>query len=52
MVAAKRMLEDPADEPQYAERVPYVITRGPPGARLVDKAMDPLKMLNDRCLNF
>ncbi|KAG6899936.1 hypothetical protein C0993_005136 [Termitomyces sp. T159_Od127] len=47
MVAAKRMLEDPANEPQYAERVPYVIIRGPPEARLVDRAMDPLKMLND-----
>ncbi|KNZ79546.1 DNA polymerase zeta catalytic subunit [Termitomyces sp. J132] len=47
VVAAKRMLEDPMNEPQYGERVPYVITRGPPGARLVDRAVDPLEMLND-----
>ncbi|KAG6890397.1 hypothetical protein C0995_008751 [Termitomyces sp. Mi166 len=47
VVAAKRMLEDPTNEPQYGERVPYVIIRGPPGVRLVDRAMDPLEMLND-----
>ncbi|KAG6857569.1 hypothetical protein H0H87_000168 [Tephrocybe sp. NHM501043] len=47
VVAAKRMVEDPTNEPQYGERVPYVITRGLPGSRLVDRAMDPLEMLND-----
>ncbi|KAG6813782.1 hypothetical protein H0H92_007194 [Tricholoma furcatifolium] len=47
VVAARRVIEDPMSEPQYGERVPYVIARGPPGSRLVDRAMDPLEMLND-----
>ncbi|KAF9270228.1 hypothetical protein L218DRAFT_849988 [Marasmius fiardii PR-910] len=44
-VAAKRSLLDPNDEPQYGERVPYVVTRGIPGIKLVDRAMDPLEFL-------
>jgi len=47
VVAAKRMVEDPTNEPQYGERVPYVIARGLRGSRLVDRAMDPLEMLQD-----
>jgi DNA polymerase zeta len=42
------MLEDPNYEPQYAERVPYVIAREASGSRLVDRAMDPLDFLNNR----
>ncbi|KAF8640582.1 hypothetical protein AX17_000244 [Amanita inopinata Kibby_2008] len=45
MVAARRMILDPNSEPQYGERVPYVIIKGPPGSRLVDRAMDPLEFL-------
>ncbi|KAG6842202.1 hypothetical protein C0991_000172 [Blastosporella zonata] len=52
VVAAKRMVEDPTNEPQYGERVPYVISRGPPGSRLVDRAMNPLEMLNDSRLQL
>jgi len=48
MVAARKMLEDPNYEPQYSERVPYVIAKGPPGSRLVDRAMDPLTLINNR----
>lgn len=48
MVAARRMLEDPGREPQYGERVPYVIIRGRPGARLVDRAIDPLDLINNK----
>lgn len=48
MVAARKMLEDPNYEPQYAERVPYVIAREASGSRLVDRAMDPLDFLNNR----
>ncbi|KAG7099225.1 hypothetical protein E1B28_001091 [Marasmius oreades] len=44
-VAAKRSLLDPNDEPQYGERVPYVVVRGLPGTRLVDRAMDPMEFL-------
>lgn len=47
-VAARRMLEDPNDEPQYGDRIPYVIARGPPGTRLVDRAVAPGVLLNDR----
>ncbi|KIK70996.1 hypothetical protein GYMLUDRAFT_33098 [Collybiopsis luxurians FD-317 M1] len=46
-VAAKRTILDPGDEPQYGERVPYVIARGEPGAKLVDKALDPLDFLRN-----
>jgi DNA polymerase zeta len=47
-VAARRMLEDPNDEPQYGDRIPYVIARGPPGTRLVDRAIAPNIMLANR----
>ncbi|KAK0502919.1 hypothetical protein EDD18DRAFT_1345761 [Armillaria luteobubalina] len=46
-VAARRTLLDPQYEPQYGERVPYVISRGPPDTRLVDRAMEPLDLLNN-----
>ncbi|KAJ3750399.1 hypothetical protein DFH05DRAFT_73135 [Lentinula detonsa] len=46
-VAAKRTLLDPGDEPQYGERVPYVIVRGEPGSKLVDRAMDPSEFLRN-----
>lgn len=49
-IAARRMVEDPNNEPQYGERVPYVIARGPPNTRLVDRAVDPLEFLQDRFL--
>jgi DNA polymerase zeta len=45
MVAAQRIMIDPNDEPQYAERIPYVIARGESGTRLADRAIDPLEML-------
>ena len=47
IVAAKRMLQDPNDEPQYADRIPYVIIRGLPGSRLVERAVSPIEVLND-----
>jgi DNA polymerase zeta len=46
-VAARRSLLDPNDEAQYGERVPYVIVRGPPGTKLLERAYDPLTVLND-----
>ena len=36
-----KMKQDPRAEPQYAERVPYVIAYGGPNARLVDSVMAP-----------
>lgn len=49
LVASRRMLSDPNSEPQYGERVPYVIIKGPPGSRLVDRAIDPLEFMQNRC---
>jgi DNA polymerase zeta len=42
------MLNDPRAEPQYGERVPYVVRAGAPGARLVDRVVSPEEMLNDK----
>jgi len=44
------MTEDANAEPPYGERVPYVIVQGPPGSRLVDRALDPLELLDNRYL--
>lgn len=48
VVVGRNMLRDSNNEPQYGERVPYVIVRGSPGSRLVDRVMDPLIVLNNR----
>ncbi|KAL9379007.1 hypothetical protein Peur_027489 [Populus x canadensis] len=45
IVATKAMRADPRAEPCYAERVPYVVIHGEPGARLVDMVVDPLDLL-------
>ncbi|KAH7345127.1 hypothetical protein B0J17DRAFT_712735 [Rhizoctonia solani] len=47
-VAARKLALDPMSEPQYGERVPYVIIRGEPGSRLVDRAVPPEELLKDR----
>jgi DNA polymerase zeta len=49
IVAARRAGEDPSDEAQYGDRIPYVIIRGAPNSRLVDRAVPPEDVLNDRC---
>uniref|UniRef100_A0A2N9F132 DNA polymerase n=1 Tax=Fagus sylvatica TaxID=28930 RepID=A0A2N9F132_FAGSY len=36
IVATKAMRADPKAEPCYAERIPYVVIHGEPGARLID----------------
>ncbi|KAF1833799.1 DNA polymeras-like protein zeta catalytic subunit [Decorospora gaudefroyi] len=41
LIATKRMLADPRSEPQYGERVPYVVVTGAPGARLIDRCISP-----------
>ena len=48
MVAARRKAEDPNDEAQYGDRIPYVIVRGAPGSLLVERAMDPLEFVNNK----
>jgi DNA polymerase zeta len=40
------MLEDARAEPQYGERVPYVVITGAPGARLIDRCVAPETLLN------
>ncbi|KAJ4968098.1 hypothetical protein NE237_014799 [Protea cynaroides] len=45
IVASKAMRTDPRAEPRYAERIPYVVVHGEPGARLVDMVVDPLDLL-------
>lgn len=47
-VAARRMVLDPTDEPQYGERIRYVITRGAPNSRLVDRAVAPHEVLDKK----
>lgn len=50
-VAYRRILKDPRDEPQYAERVPYVISNAE-GRRLIDRARMPEEMLANRALSI
>lgn len=50
-VAFRRILKDPRDEPQYAERVPYVISNAE-GRRLIDRARTPEEMLASRALGI
>jgi DNA polymerase zeta len=45
IVASKRMARDPATAPKQKERVPYIVLYGPPGARLMDKVVEPTVLL-------
>ncbi|CAL8576216.1 DNA polymerase zeta [Xanthoria parietina] len=47
LISTKRMLEDPRAEPQYGERVPYVVISGGPGARLIDRCVAPDVLLHN-----
>ncbi|KIX05146.1 uncharacterized protein Z518_06018 [Rhinocladiella mackenziei CBS 650.93] len=47
LISTRRMLEDPRLEPQYGERVPYVVVTGAPGARLIDRCVAPDVLLHD-----
>ncbi|GAM90388.1 hypothetical protein ANO11243_084310 [Dothideomycetidae sp. 11243] len=47
LIATKRMLRDPRMEPQYGERVPYVVIAGAPGARLFERCVEPERLLYD-----
>ncbi|KAK7530431.1 hypothetical protein IWX49DRAFT_643110 [Phyllosticta citricarpa] len=47
LIATRRMLADRRAEPQYGERVPYVVVTGAPGARLIDRCVAPDKLLDD-----
>ncbi|KAK8023998.1 DNA polymerase family B [Apiospora rasikravindrae] len=45
LISTKKMLEDARAEPQYGERVPYVVVTGAPGARLIDRCVAPEDLL-------
>ncbi|KAI9851054.1 MAG: DNA polymerase zeta [Thelocarpon superellum] len=45
LISTRRMLHDPRAEPQYGERVPYVVITGAPGARLMDRCVAPSTLL-------
>lgn len=47
LISTKRTLEDPRAEPQYGERVPYVVITGAPGARLIDRCVAPDVLLHN-----
>jgi DNA polymerase zeta len=47
LIATKRMLKDARQEPQYGERVPYVVIAGGPGARLFERCVEPERLLYD-----
>ncbi|KAI4259511.1 MAG: hypothetical protein LQ352_000698 [Teloschistes flavicans] len=47
LISTKRMLKDPRAEPQYGERVPYVVITGAPGARLIDRCVSPDILLHN-----
>lgn len=47
-IATKRMLTDHRAEPQYGERIPFVVISGAPGSRLIDRCVDPDVLLTDR----
>ena len=47
LISTRKMLEDARAEPQYGERVPYVIITGAPGARLIDRSVAPEELLTN-----
>ncbi|KAI1211922.1 uncharacterized protein F4807DRAFT_381665 [Annulohypoxylon truncatum] len=52
LISTKKMLEDARAEPQYGERVPYVVVSGAPGARLIDRCVAPEELLSNSHLQL
>lgn len=52
LISTKKMLEDPRLEPQYGERIPYVVVTGAPGAKLIDRCVAPEVLLNNAHLEL
>lgn len=46
-VSSRRMLADPRSEPQYGERVPYIISQSEPRAKLNQQAVSPEAFLKN-----
>ncbi|KAJ3374695.1 DNA polymerase zeta [Allomyces arbusculus] len=51
-LAMRKMQRDPRAEPQYAERVPYLVVAGAPGDRLIDQVKCPTSVLHHRELRL
>ncbi|KAK3944003.1 hypothetical protein QBC46DRAFT_416957 [Diplogelasinospora grovesii] len=47
LISTRGMIEDARAEPQYGERVPYVVVTGPPGTRLVDRCIPPEDLVHN-----
>ena len=47
LISTRKMADDPRIEPQYGERVPYVVIAGAPGARLIDRCVAPEVLLQN-----
>ncbi|KAL4884721.1 hypothetical protein BJY04DRAFT_233026 [Aspergillus karnatakaensis] len=52
LISTRKMLEDPRAEPQYGERVPYVVVTGAPGSRIIDRCVPPETLLQDAQLDL
>ncbi|KAI1365416.1 DNA polymerase family B [Xylaria arbuscula] len=52
LISTKKMLEDARAEPQYGERVPYVVVSGAPEARLIDRCVAPEDLLSNSHLSL
>lgn len=52
MISMKKMAEDPRQEAQYGERVPYLVIAGAPGSRLMDRCVAPEVLLRDAQLEL
>ncbi|KAG0345473.1 DNA polymerase zeta [Podila humilis] len=52
IVSIRRMELDPRAQPQYGERVPYVVVYGDPGARLTDQVVEPKELLRNKDLRL
>ena len=48
IISARKRMDDPRAEPQYGERVQYVVKASAPGTRLVDRVVSPEEMLKDK----
>ena len=47
LISTKRMLRDPRLEPQYGERVPYVVIAGGPREPLYSRCVEPERLIYD-----
>ncbi|KOS22325.1 DNA polymerase zeta catalytic subunit [Escovopsis weberi] len=47
LISTRKMLGDARAEPQYGERIPYVVVTGAPRARLIDRCVAPEELLRN-----